>query len=352
MNNMFLAFYDALRPETQQSFVIEAADKADTWNSTGFVPGYDHLSPERDCGSMNQYAYIYYQTPGITEAAGSEWFDEISNIAWECGIFGIRGVVFPNLSDLTIDNLLSENYTTQYLQRRFTRNGRNYISDLQFNSVNFQDIRLVDSYEGVDGLTNSFAAAIWAVELSMEWAIISGYRLHFFNPMQNASFQSILGQAPHYGPGAMFYGLILAIVSNHYAPTIIRPTMTAGTSQSIKVYHLSSWMYTGVLILNKDTNASRSGTVGVRMTDTTGLQCVYVSAPSLSSTSGFSFGGYSFVSNTSVPEGLFSQVEVLADGSGIYNVPLNYSQMAFCRTFDTSSNSYRRFPRWSQASSW
>lgn len=32
-----------------------------------------------------------------------------------------------------------------------------------FNDVFFQDIRLVDTYQGVDGLTNSFAAAIWAV---------------------------------------------------------------------------------------------------------------------------------------------------------------------------------------------
>ena len=71
-------------------------------------------------------------------------------------------MVFPKPSDLTIANLLSENYTTQYLQRRFTVGGNSYLSDLARYSVSFNDIRLVEG-QGIDGLTNSFAAAIWAI---------------------------------------------------------------------------------------------------------------------------------------------------------------------------------------------
>lgn len=298
---------------------------------------------------MNQYLYIWYQSPGITEAADNLWFEELKNIGYECGIFTVRGVVFPNISDLTINNLLSENYTTQYLQRRFTRNGRNYIGNFMSYDVFFQDLRLVNNYDGVDGLTNSFAAAIWAVEIIMEWTIINGRRIHFFNPMQNASFQSVLGQAPNYNPQALFYGLILANVVNHYSPYIIRPTMTAGTSSSIKVYYLDYWSYFGVLIINKDTNTSASGNVAVTMSDKTGLHCLYVSASSLSATSGFTFAGYNFIPGTSQPQGLFKQFEYQPDSSGVYQVAVNYSQMVFCRTMNTAVN-YRTFPRWNKLS--
>ena len=229
------------------------------------------------------------------------------NIAYECGIFSVRGVVFPNISDLTINNLLSENYTTQYIQRRFTRGGRNYISNFMSNDVFFQDLRLVDNYVGVDGLTNSFAAAIWAVEITIEWVVVEGRRMNFFSPIKDPSFQSVLGQAPNYNPSALFYGLILSIVVNNYLPWIIRPTMTPGTSLAIKVYYLDYWSYTGVLILNKDTNSSRSGTVAIVMSDKTGLHCIYVKAPSLTSTTNITFAGYSFIPGTAAPQGMFAQ---------------------------------------------
>lgn len=183
----------------------------------------------------------------------------------------------------------------------------------------------------------------------MEWIVIEGKRMHFFNPIKGPSFQSIMGQAPNYGPSAMFYGLLLSVIANHYQPYIIRPTMTAGTSSAIKVYYLDYWSYTGVLILNKDTNASRNGVVKVTMKDKTGLHCMYVKASSLSATSGISIAGYDFISGTSTPQGLFAQYQIAVDSAGVYNVPVNYSQMVFCRVVDSSTN-YRQFPRWNQLS--
>ena len=75
MKDMFESFYRAFRAKARQPYFTETADMADTWNATGMVPGYDHLSPEKDCANMNQYLYIYYQAPGITENASSLWFD-------------------------------------------------------------------------------------------------------------------------------------------------------------------------------------------------------------------------------------------------------------------------------------
>ena len=273
-------------------------------------------------------------------------------MSWTCGEFTVRCVVFPNPSDLTINNLLSENYTTQYIQRRFTVGGKSYLSDLSWYSVSINDIRLIDSYKGVDGLTNSFAAAIWTIEMIMEWTIVSGRRIDFFNPITGPSFQSILGQAPNFAPSAIYYGLLFAINANNYAPYIIRPTMAAKASQSIKVYYLDYWSYYGVLILNKDTSTAANGEVEVIMTDKTGLHCIYLSASNLSATSGFSYGGYSFISNNSIPQGLFTQVLILPDpATSNYFVPVNYSQAVYCRTVVATGSNYRSFPRWNPSDS-
>ena len=82
MTDIFVAFIDTFYLAAQQAFEMEVADLADTWNATGFQPGYDYLQPERDCADMNQYAYIWYHSPGITEAANSSWFDQMSGINW------------------------------------------------------------------------------------------------------------------------------------------------------------------------------------------------------------------------------------------------------------------------------
>ena len=95
----------------------------------------------------------------------------------------------------------------------------------------------------------------------MEWAILGGYRIHFYNPIKTPSFQSPTGPAPNFGPTSLYYGLLMAISANHYNPYIIRPTVTAGTSGSIKAYYLDYGSYYGVLLLNKDTSTSASGIV-------------------------------------------------------------------------------------------
>ena len=45
MNDIFSAFINAFFSAGQQAFEMEVADMADTWNGTGFQPGYDYLQP-------------------------------------------------------------------------------------------------------------------------------------------------------------------------------------------------------------------------------------------------------------------------------------------------------------------
>ncbi len=88
----------------------------------------------------------------------------------------------------------------------------------------------------------------------------------------------------------------------------------------------------GVLILNKDTNPNISGEVAITLRDVSGLFCLYLTAPNLSSTSGVTLGGLSFIANHSAFVGNYTEHEYNVDISGQYYVPINYSQVAYCYT--------------------
>ena len=76
MNQTFVPFVRSLFAASKyQQSMIEVADKADTWNSTGFRYNYSSTDPAKDCNALNQFLYIYYTSPGVTESASSKWYD-------------------------------------------------------------------------------------------------------------------------------------------------------------------------------------------------------------------------------------------------------------------------------------
>jgi len=48
----------------------------------------------------------------------------------------------------------------------------------------------------------------------MEWIILGGFRIDFFNPILNASQQSVTGQAPNFSPSALYTGLLFTLFAN------------------------------------------------------------------------------------------------------------------------------------------
>lgn len=116
----------------------------------------------------------------------------MGDVYYYCGFFTVRGVVFDNSSSLTIDNLLSDEYTTDFLIKRFNVNGFSFLNDVASFVVVINDLRLTEDALTIDGITNSFAAAIWAIDISLEWFFMSGYRLDFYNSFKN-THQTLLG---------------------------------------------------------------------------------------------------------------------------------------------------------------
>lgn len=69
--------------------------------------------------------------------------------------------------------MLSDNYTKGYLVRRFKVNSSYSFTNFS-KLTSLSRVRLVDG-EGIDGVTNSFAAAIWWIDFLMEAALYGIY---------------------------------------------------------------------------------------------------------------------------------------------------------------------------------
>ena len=102
----FKEFAKTLRTKSYQSYFTATADAANTFNSTGIRPGYDFNQPAKDCADINMYIAYWYTSPGLTAAASKDWY-QFSDIYYECGIFTARATIFPDPSQLSIQNLLS-----------------------------------------------------------------------------------------------------------------------------------------------------------------------------------------------------------------------------------------------------
>lgn len=87
---------------------------------------------------------------------------------------------------------------------------------------------------------------------------------------------------------------------------------------------------------------SMSGEVGVTLKDVNGLNCIYLSAPNLSSTDGVTVGGLSITGSNSTFIGNYSEYEYNVDINGQYLISVNYSQAVYC--YSKVDKRYLYFP--------
>lgn len=168
---------------------------------------------------------------------------------------------------------------------------------------------------------------------------MSGCFINFYNPLEPSN-QSLFGTAPNFNPTPLYYGVLFAIYALRDQPIIYYTSPSAGTSQNIKAYGLNLGTDYRVLILNKDTNPNATGEVDITLHYASGMRCMYLSAPNLSSTSNTTFAGMSFVGNSTEYVGQFSYVDYFPTAGSVYSIGLNYSQAVLCQQIP-NSNSYK-----------
>ena len=121
--------------------------------------------------------------------------------------------------------------------------------------------------------------------------------------------------------------------SGNQSPLICRPTVASGTSKSIKVWGLSNSasFNMGFVIINKDPDDTITGNVIIKAESVDQLECIYLSSPSLTATSGFKLGGYSYVPSDAAPQGTYAS-KLYDNINKTYTVDMSFGRVAYCIT--------------------
>jgi hypothetical protein len=184
---------------------------------------------------------VAHSGPGITEDASKDWLlnlEDFHKVSFN-GHYTVRCIVFKDPSKITLEGILSDNATKYYLKERFTINETYAYSDFSKLWMTISDIKLTTG-NGVDGLTNTFAAAIWAVDIILEFVIMNGWEIDFNHEIRDGNFQSVLGPLPSLKPSPLYYGLIFATLMRDGSPQVILPSTKGLISSKIKVYGLTT----------------------------------------------------------------------------------------------------------------
>ncbi len=117
-----------------------------------------------------------FSGPGITDEASKDWLlalEDFKKVSFN-GHYTVRCVVFPDPTKITIEAILSDNATKYYLRERFRVNETYAYSDFAKLPLGINDIKLTTG-NGVDGMTNTFAATLWALDIIFEFIQMNGW---------------------------------------------------------------------------------------------------------------------------------------------------------------------------------
>jgi hypothetical protein len=119
-------------------------------NHLGFIKSY--------------YTGLYFTGPGITQNADSSWIAQLSTINANNCVFTFRFILFLNSSLATISNLLNDTYSKGFIDSVLVHANGSRINMAQY-AIGINEMRITND-SGIDGITNSFAAALWAIDIA------------------------------------------------------------------------------------------------------------------------------------------------------------------------------------------
>ena len=201
-------------------FCTELVDYGDKMVERKYKTSYTPADFVKDIEMANNVVYsVAHSGPGITDEASKDWLlanEDFSKVSWY-GHYTVRCVVFPDPSKITIEGILSDNATKYYLRERFRVNDTYAYSDFSKLWLGINDIKLTTGM-GVDGVTNTFAAALWALDIILEFIQMNGWDINFNHFLDPNNYQGILGPAPDFKPQPIYYALIFATIIRDNAP--------------------------------------------------------------------------------------------------------------------------------------
>ena len=335
---------------------MSLGEKADTFEARGFRGAGYNL--QAWLGEMNTFvAGLNASTsngkyliagPGVSSTA-STWINNMSLFFQNCSAnpqlfchYTIQMNFFENDTDATLANLLSD----QYLQARINQVFGSVKSNIINEYVTISRMKLHYG-NGIDGVTNTFASALWAADFIFEWLSLGGYQIYFDTNLVGG-FQSPFSSntnwvgSPPLVVWPMYYALLLH-------PFILQPlggsvliTTTKNLYKgpfNIKVYafRMALTEHSAAVIINKDMNSSLFGEVQLCYNSNQNATYYYLEADSLLEKTAIRYQGYSFNTSQSgyIESGSIKTYKAVPDSKGCYNIPIKYCQLAVVQIKDS-----------------
>jgi hypothetical protein len=186
-NTRINSFVVALTAKSFSSFVCQFGEGVDEYVTKGLRPvGYDM---QAWIAEVDQFMNMTTASSneGIFQIAGpgvsvrsTDWIKNMSMFFTNCKsrpldcYFTVTMNFFENDTDCNITNMLSETY----LRKRIDETIMPFRHLMNDNNVAISLLKLHYG-KGIDGITNTFAATLWALDFYMEWISMNGTFIQF-----------------------------------------------------------------------------------------------------------------------------------------------------------------------------
>lgn len=193
---------------------------------------------------------------------------------------------------------------------------------------------------GKDGVTNTFAATLWAIDFIFEWVTFGGSMIHFHTDFSSNDYQSPFHSVSNFTAATplvinpIYYGmLVLPFLEPLYSGSLYlkRVIPVGATSANIKVYlgQKSAAKDLHAVIINKDMDMSLQGYVRLCYPTNLNATYFYVEASSLNEKDNIFFQNYTFKGSTDGrPTGEMKEYQVSPNFQGCFDIPIKYCQVA------------------------
>lgn len=103
----------------------------------------------------------------------------------------------------------------------------------KYDSARLSKISMIEG-NGIDGVTNTFAAAIWLVDFLMEATMYYFWDISYYS---SGDYQKILGtNSDNFKPTSLYTAMIFITLIRSGSPTLLTPTVFPGSSSKIKIW--------------------------------------------------------------------------------------------------------------------
>lgn len=272
------SFASTLAAYSYYNFILNFGEAVDTFPGRVRPANYDLKSWMDEVNTFMKNT-TFQSSDGVQIIAGpgvsvnsKAWMNNASQFFDNCTvdtrcIFTFTMNFFENDTDCTIENMLSEHYLQTRLNDAFGSIRNDFHNWTRSYAISLLKLHY---HNGIDTVTNTFAAALWAMDFFMEWLVMNGTFVYFDADTDSTNLQSPFTSSAGFtgtrpvDVRPMYYSMLLySLLVDGSAQSIYKLKLSTNSNHNIKIYCLWSKPISKYVIINKDTSPVLSGNIQI-----------------------------------------------------------------------------------------